>query len=305
MNRIVTYILALLLVATLGTVGWYAYSHPRVLERLSFAPPCSSPIPYRVGSIDPRFSLTKEEIVAELGKAEAIWEKAAGKALLVYAPDDPNAMPVHFVYDARQQAVNLGQKIDSTESTQEAERAEITRMQQAYSLAQDAYAQAVKAFNERSQAYAEEVKRVNASGGADAKTYARLNEEQQALKDAQAALRAKGDALEAQGRELEARIATFNSGVRQINKVVNAFNSTLGGEFEEGLYVEEADGSRRIDIYAYKSLTELRHTLTHEFGHALGLGHNENPTSVMFPYNKSGAALSSDDLADLKKTCEL
>jgi hypothetical protein len=308
MTRIVANTVALIVVFAAAVGGaWYFRTYPVDLAQVKavFIPPCVKPIAYRVGSIDPRFALSKSDIIAELGTASAIWNDAAGKPVLAYAPDDTHALVVNFVYDARQQTVTLGQKIDSTEESQQAEHAAIDALQQAYASAQQSYASAVAAFNEASRKHAEEVRQVNAAGGADPTTYARLQSEQEDLKNQQEALRAKGDALAAQGKELESRIHAFNAGVHQINQIVQAFNSTVGGEFEEGLYVREASGAEHIDIYAYKTKNELLHSLTHEFGHAIGLGHNENPGSIMFPYNKSGVTLSKDDIADLKSMCKL
>jgi hypothetical protein len=38
----------------------------------------------------------------------------------------------------------------------------------------------------------------------------------------------------------------------------------------------------------------------HEAGHALGLGHTDDPNSVMYPYYRFGAVLSDDDIAGLR-----
>lgn len=297
-------LLALLLV---GASGYYAYTHQGRLAELSPFPlaPCSKPLAYAIGTIDPRFNLTKAEVADSLQAAASLWNDAAGKQVLAYAPDDASAMPVNLVYDSRQQAVSLGQKIDTTEANQNDARAEIQKLQQQYLSAQQAYANAVASFNTESQAYASEVARANASGGANKETYDRLNAERDRLKREQQALDAQGSALDAEGAALKAKIAAYNADVRNINQVVTAFNSTVGGDFEEGQYVRDTSGKQHIDIYAYKSHAELIHSLAHEFGHSLGLEHNENPVSIMFPYNKNSAELSADDLAALKAACKL
>lgn len=305
MKNFVTILLSFGILAGGAGASWYLYTHPVDLEALTFTQPCAKPLPYRVGSIDPRFNLTKIEIVAQLEDAASLWNKASGKTVLAYAPEDPNAMPVNFLYDARQQAVTLSQKIDSTEDSQDKERAAIEELQAAYKAAQEDYARAVAAFNIASEAYAREVREVNASGGANKVTYDRLNGEQARLRAEQVALKRQGDALNGQGKELQSRIARFNLGVRQINQAVQSFNAAVGDEFEEGQYIRDASGARRIEMYAYKNETELLHSLAHEFGHALGLGHNDDPASIMFPYNKSGVVLSNADLASLTAACKL
>src|SRR5438874_1910937 len=43
---------------------------------------CDKPVTYKLGSLDPRFGLTKEEFLKDTKEASRIWEKAYGKKLL-------------------------------------------------------------------------------------------------------------------------------------------------------------------------------------------------------------------------------
>ncbi len=297
------YAVALFVAAALGTL--YFYEQPIDISRISFATPCSSALPYMVGTIDPRFKLSREQVVAKLADAANLWNTAAGKTVLAYEPDNLHAMSVNFVYDTRQQTITLGQKIDTTEASQNAERIELDSLQKKYQAAQQAYAAAIGDFNTASSKYAQEVQDANAVGGADKPTYDRLQAEQLALKAQQAALKEQGDTLANETAALKVKIDAFNANVHQINQVVDTFNTTVGGNFEEGQFTRDAVGKRNIDIYAYKNQSELLHSLAHEFGHALGLDHNQNTASIMFPYNKDGVTLSKNDIADLKKACAL
>jgi predicted Zn-dependent protease len=131
-----------------------------------------------------------------------------------------------------------------------------------------------------------------------------LNAQQATLKETQAALEKQGAALSAQGAELKKEITAFNASVQGVNSVVKDFNAKAAGDFEEGQYIRDSSGAR-IYIYAFTNKNELFHSLAHELGHALGLAHNENLASIMYPYNKSGVNVSADDLAALKKLCNL
>ena len=268
----------------------------------SFRKPCTTPIAYRVGTIDPRFGLTKETVVEKLETASALWSTAYGQQLFIYSPSDASAIPINFVYDRRQQTLTLSSEIDSTGASQLVERSAVQQAQAVHAKAQQMYAVAVEALNKESSAYSREVQAVNARGGATPQEYAQLNAQKEALDKRQQALRAQGEVLAQQSNELKVMIDAYNAKVKDINQVVQNFNATAGGDFEEGQYVQDASG-KRIYIYAYKNQNELLHILAHELGHALGLDHNQNPQSIMFPYNKSGVTLSSDDLSALRTLC--
>jgi hypothetical protein len=79
-------------------------------------------------------------------------------------------------------------------------------------------------------------------------------------------------------------IRKHNALLVRANAEVTALNSSgsIGVQFEEGIY-GRASGKEWIDIFQFESKAGLRVILAHELGHALGMKHNANPSSIMSP----------------------
>jgi hypothetical protein len=124
-------------------------------------------------------------------------------------------------------------------------------------------------------------------------------------------LKSRYDALNAQGHatqdmydQLQTLYGRYEALRKKINADVAQGTSIPTGSVEEGLYTSDKDGTR-ITIYAFQDKAELLRTMTHEFGHALGLEHVANSASIMYPSNSDTAslALSREDKAELARVC--
>lgn len=237
--------------------------------------PCVAPIAYGIGAVDPRFAISKSALLQNAAASAAIWNKAAGKTVLIY--DKDAAMKINFIYDEREATAKLGAEIAREQADEDAARTRIDTLQAQFTTGQTAYNQAVDQVNER--------------GGATPKEAAALQKEQQSLS-------MLADTINAEVTAYNASIATLNAKVRE-------FNLSAGRTFREGEYVQDASG-KRIDIFEFIGAVQLERVLAHEFGHAIGLGHNDNPKSIMYAKNESGnLAPTAADLAALKSVCGL
>ena len=275
-----------------------------------FAPaPCSAPIAYRIGTLDPRFGVSKSEFIDDITKASGIWDTAFNKKLFVYDPS--GSLTINLVYDTRQQTTQasnvLKTDIHKTEQTAVSAKQAYVSSQTKYMQAQNEYKTLVAKFKRAQGLYNTHVDYWNAKGGAPKDEYETLVAENATLAVQQSAVEEKRREVNALADATNALVAKYNTFIDDINLKVHMINSDglAGTEFEEGVYISDRDG-KRIDIYQFDNQTTFIRALAHELGHSLGLAHNENAESIMSPVNQSKSlALSPEDLQELKTKCRL
>ncbi|MDB5244356.1 MAG: matrixin family metalloprotease [Parcubacteria group bacterium] len=235
--------------------------------------PCVRPVEYAIGAVDPRFGVSTSTLMTEAALAGAIWNEAAGKSVLVYDPEAK--MKINFVYDEREANAKKGSQITLEQDALDAERSRIDTLEAQFKSRQDAY-------NSR-------VKILNARGGATKEEAVQLDAEKASLQQL--------------ASTINSGVASYNAAVKALNGTVNEYNRSAGRTFEEGQYVRDSAGER-INIFEFIGTTQLERVLAHEFGHAIGLDHNDNPKSIMAAKNESGNLVpTKDDLAALATLC--
>ncbi len=219
--------------------------------------PCATPLPWRIGEVDDRFELSETEFRQAVEEAVWVWEDAVGRQLFRYDPDAD--MAIDLVYDARADTHDrqreIGAELARLEEDVEWRRADLDRLR------------------------------------------ARLRRDS-------AAFHASPD--EAKAERYRTSVERFNRGVDLYNAAARRHNETLEELEETGpsdlsvgsLRSEQRirggriAGTRRNVTIAYVgSHSELILILTHELGHALGLGHVPDEGAVM------AASYRHDDLA--------
>lgn len=271
--------LVLFIITIFSTVIMGGLTEVKTILHLS---PCDHPIHYRIGNVDVRFKINEGEFKSDIEQAVSIWNNAEGKQLFVF--DSQGSLSINLVYDQRQ---SLDYQISDLENNVENNKNTLDqKIAQYESLAKD--------FKAKLQDFNNQVSLWNSRGGAPQDVYNALKQKEQELKQ-------EGDNLNNLAKELNLSTVNFNSQVANLNNTIDQFNSQLKLRPEEGIY----DGKKNeVDIYFADNHEELVHTLAHELGHAMGLDHNPETSSIMYPYTTDTVSVSSQDLAQIKELCK-
>lgn len=270
----------LFLLLILGLGFFFSWQYVPQFQGLFYSSPCDAPLIYTINEVDPRFQLSREEFTKIAAQAAAVWNQAWAKPLLAQGAGD---LTVSLVYDARQ---GLKNQIDSLEDNLKEGATDLRNEITQYETLSAAFKVRIEKFNQ-------DIAHWNSQGGAPPEVYDRLIAEQQDLEKEAARLNNLA-------RKLNRNAQQYNTQVGSLNKTVDTFNEALTQRPEEGIYSAE---EQKIEIYFNNNRQELLHTLIHEFGHALGLGHIENPKAIMYPYSTSEVSLTPEDQQLLTESC--
>ncbi len=266
--------------------------------------PRQFPLHYSLGSFDRRFGIPPDRFLEIAKEAKAVWEASAGRPLFMF--DSAAAFSLNLIYDERQERTDEAKrakaKIDSRGRSYDMLVWQHDKMTERVTAAQDSYEKDAAEFKRSMDDYNGRIGRWNQAGGAPAGEFEKLGAEK--------------SRLEERGRELERRRLAINDQVTELNDVVSEINKLVaenhlevtmyngkfveGREFEQGVY----DG-RGINIYQFGSPAELRMALIHEFGHALGFDHVDDPEAIMYyrfeKQDREHPRLTEADLALVRK----
>ncbi len=281
MKKILIFLIVLVISASFGLL----FKDPlyATTKSVFYYSPCDYPIPFAIGDIDSKFDITREELLEDTKTAGSIWSGTQGKQLFVYDPESD--FTVNMVYDSRQE---LTSKITKLNDNLKEQQGNIDPKIAEFKKNQAAFEVKVADLNSK-------VSYWNSHGGAPKDEYDKLVEIQKTLQ-------AEAASLNATASELGQSTQQYNLSAKELNQTIGDYQSVLLTKPEEGLYEQEGK-TRKISIYIDIDEKEFLHTLTHEMGHALGLSHNDDKSSIMYPQTTNILKPSNKDIMDLNEIC--
>lgn len=273
-------------------------------------PPCSEPLTYDISSIDSRFGISKNEVLGITQQVETIWGNAAGKKVFAYSTSSPD-FTINFVYDYRQQVTGELNKIDlaikNDKTGYDMLKEKYDTLHTAYLADKVQFDTLLTAYSQRKKNYEDQVNYWNQKGGAPKDEYEKLENERITLGHLSEEIRQRQNSLNESVGTLNSIVPILNNLAHELNLNVKNFNSitySSGGEFSEAEYISDSMG-KRINIYQFNNQNQLLRVLEHEFGHALGLSHVEDPNAIMYHLNQAKMSdLTAADLAELQTVCK-
>jgi hypothetical protein len=248
--------------------------------------PCAVPVHYALGEVEAGFGFDELTVSMALAEAAGLWQSLTDTLLFIES-DHPRAMTVHLRFDARQRAANTRRSLrgglERDRAVLEADEAELVQWNERIESNRAAHERAGEALAQRARAHEAAVRAWNENP-------AQRSEARRRTLEAEGATLGQAlEELERAGRDLNSDIDAYNRRAAELRRRsedfrlrVSRYNEASSAEpVESGRYSYDRESGRRIEVFRAESYDDLVWVLAHELGHALGIGHVDEPGAVM------------------------
>ena len=308
--------LLLILVTIFMAAGVYIFQPISAgVEAYSKRVPCSQPLRYTIGSIDPRFSVTKPELEQAVEAAVTAWNTGTKSDIIAKREGDAvqGDIMVRLVYDERQdrtdREIRFRERIRSQQIRLDRQQLKHEKKREMFDQRSLDY----QIFAEKTTAQLDElnqwIKEKNDRGGFMGTDLDKFKQLKSEVEDARENVRLKQQELDQLARSINVEMDELNEKFDAHNKMIVQYNEEFAGDlrFAKATYQKTSDGGV-VTVNQFMNDKELVLIIAHELGHALGISHLSKPESIM--YSQMGGQqlnptiqLTQTDIAAVKNLC--
>lgn len=256
MRQLSTVVSLLVILALCGNLWWLSKRQSTEPSILS----CQIPIRWRLANVDATFKLSHQQALDAIRAAAHAWNAQLG--LQAFVEDTQTGFPINFIYDERQQQLLAGQRLARNVERYDEYLQQLAADLQALSAD---HQQLLHSFNQQKQEFEQQV----VAGAMDS------NSAQQQ----QTQLQLQADGLNALAEKINDKNQHYQQSLQDRNQLLQ--DAVPSGKIAEVGLLLRTGSLLEMRIFAYRDEAILIRTLTHEFGHALGIDHLPEADAIM------------------------